>query len=64
MKKDFCSYYWIGLCWFTTCGSFKKIKVFGFDSNEKNISKIKKGHSYISDLTNKEVSSLKNENFL
>tara|TARA_B100001939_G_scaffold285269_1_gene255041 strand:- start:543 stop:1811 length:1269 start_codon:yes stop_codon:yes gene_type:complete len=41
----------------------KKIKVFGFDSNEKNISKIKKGHSYISDLTNKEVSSLKNENF-
>ena len=40
----------------------KKVKIFGFDLNKQAIKKIKSGKSYISDLSNKEVSLLKNEN--
>ena len=40
----------------------KKVKIFGFDSNIEVVKKIKSGKSYISDLSNKEVSVLKNEN--
>ena len=40
----------------------KNVKIYGFDSNEKIIENIKKGISHISDLSNKQVSILKNEN--
>ena len=40
----------------------KKVKIFGFDSNIEVVKKIKSGKSYISDLSNKEVSLIKNEN--
>ena len=40
----------------------KKVKIFGFDSNIEVVKKIKSGKSYISDLSNREVSLLKNEN--
>ena len=40
----------------------KKIKIFGFDNNEEVINKIKSGKSYISDITNNQISVLKKEN--
>jgi len=46
----------------TTLLKKKKVKIFGFDLNKQAIKKIKSGKSYISDLSNKEVSLLKNEN--
>ena len=39
----------------------KKINLVGFDSNNKVIQMIKSGKSYISDISNKEISILKNE---
>jgi len=39
----------------------KKFKIYGFDANKKIINKIKSGKSYISDISNKEISSLKKE---
>ena len=40
----------------------KKIKIFGFDNNEEVINKIKSGKSYISDITDNQISVLKKEN--
>lgn len=39
----------------------KKFKIFGFDSNIEVIKKINSGKSYISDISDKEISKLKNE---
>ena len=39
----------------------KKFKIYGFDINTKIVSKIQSGKSYISDISNKEISTLKKE---